>query len=97
MREMKGATGHVLGGWQVKRFPDRAIGFAVLATGRDPNVLPGVRPVGREHQRRLEIYNALNHRNYGIPEARINSLAFGDEGATDGGIRRIVTGLRYEF
>jgi hypothetical protein len=46
---------------------------------------------------RLEMYNALNHRNYGIPEARINSPAFGNEGATDGGIRRIVMGLRYQF
>ncbi|MBZ5607781.1 MAG: TonB-dependent receptor [Acidobacteriia bacterium] len=46
---------------------------------------------------RLEMYNALNHRNYGIPEARIISPAFGNEGATDGGIRRIVMGLRYQF
>jgi hypothetical protein len=46
---------------------------------------------------RLEMYNALNHRNYGIPEARINSPAFGNEGATDGGFRRIVMGLRYQF
>ncbi len=46
---------------------------------------------------RLEMYNSLNHRNYGIPEARINSPAFGNEGATDGGIRRIVMGLRYQF
>jgi len=46
---------------------------------------------------RLELYNALNHRNYGIPEARINSPAFGNEGATDGGNRRIVMGLRYQF
>jgi outer membrane receptor protein involved in Fe transport len=46
---------------------------------------------------RLELYDALNHRNYGIPEARINSPAFGNEGATDGGFRRIVMGLRYQF
>jgi hypothetical protein len=46
---------------------------------------------------RLELYDAFNHRNYGIPEARINSPAFGNEGATDGGRRRIVMGLRYQF
>jgi hypothetical protein len=46
---------------------------------------------------RLEMYNAFNHRNYGIPEARIISSGFGNEGATDGGIRRIVMGLRYQF
>jgi hypothetical protein len=51
---------------------------------------------------RLELYNAFNHRNYGIPEARINSPAFGNEGAASGGsdnllFRRIVMGLRYQF
>jgi len=46
---------------------------------------------------RLELYNSLNHRNYGIPESRIVPPAFGNEGATAGGIRRIVMGLRYQF
>jgi len=52
---------------------------------------------------RLEFYNAFNHRNYGIPEARINSPAFANEGTagTDPTTtllnRRIVMGLRYQF
>jgi hypothetical protein len=51
---------------------------------------------------RIELYNAFNHRNYGIPEARINSPAFANEGAASGGsdnllFRRIVMGLRYQF
>jgi outer membrane receptor protein involved in Fe transport len=52
---------------------------------------------------RLELYNAFNHRNYGIPEARINSPAFANEGTagTDPTttllFRRIVMGLRYQF
>jgi hypothetical protein len=52
---------------------------------------------------RLELYNAFNHRNYGIPEARVNSPAFGNEGTagSDPALtllnRRIVMGLRYQF
>ncbi|HYL39152.1 MAG TPA: TonB-dependent receptor [Bryobacteraceae bacterium] len=52
---------------------------------------------------RLELYNAFNHRNYGIPESRINSPAFANEGTagTDSTLtllnRRIVMGLRYQF
>ncbi|MBI4891964.1 MAG: TonB-dependent receptor [Acidobacteria bacterium] len=48
-------------------------------------------------QYRCEFYNSTNTRNYGIPEARINSSAFGLEGNTDGGNRRIVMALRYTF
>lgn len=48
-------------------------------------------------QYRCEFYNASNTRNYGIPEARVNSTAFGLEGNTDGGNRRVVMGLRYTF
>ena len=51
---------------------------------------------------RLELYNAFNHRNYGIPTAAIHSPAFANEGAAGGGtdnllFRRIVMGLRYQF
>jgi hypothetical protein len=52
---------------------------------------------------RLELYNAFNHRNYGIPEARINSPAFANEGTAGSDPtltllnRRIVMGLRYQF
>ncbi|MEJ5368975.1 MAG: TonB-dependent receptor [Bryobacteraceae bacterium] len=48
-------------------------------------------------QYRCEFYNTSNTRNYGIPESRVNSTAFGLEGNTDGGNRRIVMGLRYTF
>ena len=48
-------------------------------------------------QYRCEFYNSTNTRNYGIPEARVNSTAFGLEGNTDGGNRRIVMGLRLTF
>jgi outer membrane receptor protein involved in Fe transport len=52
---------------------------------------------------RLELYNAFNHRNYGIPEARINSPAFANVGVAGTDVtttllnRRIVMGLRYQF
>jgi hypothetical protein len=51
---------------------------------------------------RLDLYNALNHRNYGIPAANINSPAFANEGAAAGRtdnllFRRIVMGIRYQF
>lgn len=48
-------------------------------------------------QYRCEFYNSSNTRNYGIPESRVNSTAWGLEGNTDGGNRRIVMGLRYTF
>ncbi|MEW6735472.1 MAG: carboxypeptidase regulatory-like domain-containing protein [Acidobacteriota bacterium] len=48
-------------------------------------------------QIRIEMYNATNTRNYGIPEARLNSANFLNEGGTDGGNRRIVLSLRYIF
>jgi outer membrane receptor protein involved in Fe transport len=48
-------------------------------------------------QYRCEFYNTSNTRNYGIPESRVNSTAWGLEGNTDGGNRRIVMGLRYTF
>ncbi|MGQ9915908.1 MAG: TonB-dependent receptor [Bryobacteraceae bacterium] len=48
-------------------------------------------------QYRCEFYNSSNTRNYGIPESRVNSTAWGLEGNTVGGNRRIVMGLRYTF
>ncbi len=48
-------------------------------------------------QYRCEFYNSSNTRNYGIPESRVNGTAFGLEGTTDGGNRRIEMGLRYTF
>lgn len=48
-------------------------------------------------QYRCEFYDSSNTRNYGIPESRVNSSAWGLEGNTNGGNRRIVMGLRYTF
>jgi hypothetical protein len=52
---------------------------------------------GQTLQFRLEMFNATNTRNFSIPDGRLNSPGFLDEGATDGGNRRIVAGLRYVF
>jgi hypothetical protein len=48
-------------------------------------------------QIRADAFNVLNHRNYGIPDARINSSNFLNEGGTNGGNRRIVLGARLVF
>jgi hypothetical protein len=48
-------------------------------------------------QFRMEMYNATNTRDYGIPNANVNNPAFAASGNTDGGNRRIVMGLRYTF
>jgi hypothetical protein len=48
-------------------------------------------------QFRAEMYNATNTRNFGIPEARVNSANFLNQWGTDGGNRRIILGLRYTF
>ncbi|HEY7410199.1 MAG TPA: hypothetical protein VII13_05635, partial [Vicinamibacteria bacterium] len=45
----------------------------------------------------IQLFNALNHRNFGIPESRINSANFLNEKGTDGGSRRIVVAARYLF
>jgi hypothetical protein len=49
-------------------------------------------------QLRADIFNSLNERNYGIPNSFINSGAnFLNEGATNGGNRRIILGARLVF
>ena len=48
-------------------------------------------------QFRVEMFNATNTRNFGIPDGRINSANFLNQGATDGGNRRIWLALRYTF
>ena len=48
-------------------------------------------------QFRAEFYNATNTRNFGIPEARLNSGNFLHQWGTDGGNRRVVLALRYTF
>ncbi len=46
---------------------------------------------------RLDMFNATNTRNFGIPEARVNNAGFGNQWGTDGGNRRIFFALRYAF
>jgi len=48
-------------------------------------------------QFRVEMYNATNTRNCGIPEGRVNSSNFLNQWGTDGGNRRIIVALRYTF
>ena len=52
---------------------------------------------GHNLQFRAEFFNLTNTRNFGIPESRINSAAFLNQWATDGGNRRITLGLRWVF
>lgn len=49
-------------------------------------------------QIRVDMFNALNHRNFGIPNAAINAGAnFLNQWATNGGNRRIILGGRLVF
>ncbi|PYS53390.1 MAG: hypothetical protein DMG13_12750 [Acidobacteria bacterium] len=48
-------------------------------------------------QLRVEMYNATNTRNFGIPEGRVNATNFLNQWGTDGGNRRVVLALRYVF
>jgi len=52
---------------------------------------------GRTIQFGVEMFNATNTRNFGIPDGRINSANFLNQWATDGGNRRIWVALRYMF
>jgi hypothetical protein len=52
---------------------------------------------GQNIQFRVEMYNSTNTRNFGIPEGRVNSSNFLNQWGTDGGNRRIVMALRYQF
>lgn len=52
---------------------------------------------GHTIQFRMEMYRTTNTRNFGIPEARINSANFLNQWGTDGSNRRITMGLRYIF
>jgi hypothetical protein len=52
---------------------------------------------GQNLQFRVEMYNATNTRNFGIPEGRVSSTNFLNQWGTDGGNRRIWVALRYTF
>ena len=48
-------------------------------------------------QFRLEMFNATNTRNFGIPEGRVTSTNFLNQWGTDGGRRTIWTSARFTF
>jgi hypothetical protein len=48
-------------------------------------------------QVRLEMFNATNTRNFGIPEGRVNSTNFLNQWGTDGGRRAIWASARFTF
>jgi len=52
---------------------------------------------GQNIQIRIEMFNATNTRNFGIPDGRVNSANFLNQWATDGGSRRTWVALRYTF
>jgi hypothetical protein len=52
---------------------------------------------GQNMQLRIEMFNATNTRNFGIPDGRINSANFLNQWATNGGNRRIWAAIRYTF
>jgi len=52
---------------------------------------------GQNVQLRIEMFNATNTRNFGIPDGRVSSANFLNQWATDGGARRIWAALRYSF
>ena len=48
-------------------------------------------------QLRIEMFNATNTRNFGIPDGRVTSANFLNQWATNGGNRRIWIAVRYVF
>jgi outer membrane receptor protein involved in Fe transport len=48
-------------------------------------------------QIRADMFNVLNHRNFGVPEGRINATGFLNQWATPGTSRRIILGARLVF
>jgi hypothetical protein len=52
---------------------------------------------GHNFQIRIEMFNATNTRNFGIPAGQITSTNFLNQWATDGGSRRIWAAVRYTF
>jgi hypothetical protein len=52
---------------------------------------------GHNLQFRVEMFNATNTRNFGIPPGAVNSTNFLNQWGTDGGNRRIWLAVRYTF
>jgi hypothetical protein len=72
----------------------RADGIANL----DIAFIKNTRVTGSQRlQIRIEMFNATNTRNFGIPEGRINNSNFLNQWGTNGGSRTIWGALRYTF
>ena len=52
---------------------------------------------GQNLQFRVDLYNATNTRNFGIPDGRVNSANFLNQWSTNGGNRRVWAAIRYVF
>jgi len=66
----------------------------------DFNIIKNIRVAeGHTLQIRADIFNLPNTRNFGVPSGLANTTAFDflNEGATDGGNRRIFLSLHYSF
>jgi hypothetical protein len=66
----------------------------------DMNIVKNIKVAEvRNIQIRADFFNLPNHRNFGIPNATASATAFNflNEGAVDGGNRRIFFALRYTF
>jgi hypothetical protein len=66
----------------------------------DMNVAKSIKVAeGQNIQFRADFFNLPNHRNFGIPNATASATAFNflNEGAVDGGNRRIFFSLKYLF
>jgi hypothetical protein len=64
----------------------------------DFSIIKNTRIASRHNlQFRIEMFNATNTRNFGIPDGRINSANFLNEKGTDGGARTIWLSARYTF
>ncbi len=72
----------------------RAKGIANIDLGltKSTQIVEGVKM-----QLRMDMFNATNTRNFGIPDGRINSAAFLNQWNTDGGRRKIQLGMRLTF
>lgn len=64
----------------------------------DMALIKNTRTFGRQNlQLRLEAFNLTNTRNFGIPNAQVNSVNFLNQWGTDGGGRKIWAAIRYTF
>jgi hypothetical protein len=71
----------------------RADGIQMLDLG----FIKNTRFYDKNLQLRIEMFNATNTRNFGIPEGRVNSTNFLNQWGTDGGRRAIWVSARFTF